>query len=221
MSWFSDDVIEFFRELELNNDKEWFMANKARYESSVKATMLAFAAVMLERMQALDPEIVMTPRQAVFRIHRDTRFRKDKTPYKTNAGLAITRGGKHSPTTPGLYFHIDARSVGVASGCYFLEPAHLRLVRTAIVANPDEFQNLVNDPEFVATFGTIRGEQSKVLPAEFKEHAKGQPLLANKQFYYWAELDPAALQRDDLPDLVMSHIAAAMPLNSFFVRALG
>lgn len=220
MAWFSADAIEFFRELELNNNKEWFAANKARYEASVRKPMEAFAAAMLERMQAVDPEIVMTPRQAVFRIYRDTRFSKDKTPYKTNAGLAITRGGKHNPSTPGLYFHIDAREVAVASGCYSLETAPLRSIRQAIVDHGAEFEKLVTDPEFVAKFGTIRGDQNKILPSEFKEAAKNQPLLANKQFYYWASLSPESLQEPNLPDLVMAHLAAAGPLNEFFLRAL-
>ncbi|MBX7133376.1 MAG: DUF2461 domain-containing protein [Fimbriimonadaceae bacterium] len=221
MAWFTADAIEFFRELELNNNKDWFVTNKPRYETSVKKPMEAFAAAMLERMQAVDPEIAMTPQQAVFRIYRDTRFSKDKTPYKTNAGLAITRGGKHNPSTPGLYFHIDAREVGIASGCYSLEAAPLRAIRQAIVDHATEFERLVTDPEFVAKFGTIRGDQNKILPPEFKEAAKSQPLLANKQFYYWASLAPESLQEPNLPDLVMSYLSTAGPLNDFFVRAMG
>ncbi|HSI72459.1 MAG TPA: DUF2461 domain-containing protein, partial [Fimbriimonas sp.] len=108
MAWFTSDAIDFFAELEKNNNKEWFEANRKRYETSVKKPMLEFAAEMIERMRSVEPEITMLPRNAVFRLHRDTRFSKDKTPYKTNAGLVITRGEKHNPGAPGLYFHFDS-----------------------------------------------------------------------------------------------------------------
>jgi uncharacterized protein (TIGR02453 family) len=103
MPWFTADAVAFFKELEENNNKEWFEKNKKRYEASVKKPMLEFAAEMIERMRAIDPEITMLPKNSVFRIHRDTRFSKDKSPYKTNAGLVVTRGEKHNPGIPGLY----------------------------------------------------------------------------------------------------------------------
>lgn len=221
MPWFTSDVMTFFAELRDNNDKAWFEANKKRYEASVKRPMEEFAAEMIGRMQALDPTIDTTPRQAVFRIYRDTRFSKDKTPYKTNAGLAISRGGKRDPSTPGLYFHVDADEVAVASGVYAPDPTQVLALRRAIAANLDGFARLIADEGFVAHFGEVRGEKNKVLPPEFKELAKVQPLIANKQFYYWSSLDSSALLRDDLPDLVMEYLAAAEPLNDFWRRALG
>ncbi|HRI45242.1 MAG TPA: DUF2461 domain-containing protein [Fimbriimonadaceae bacterium] len=221
MSWFTNDTMAFFRELEQNNDKVWFEANKKRYEGSVKRPMEEFAAEMIGRMQALDPAIDTTPRQAVFRIYRDTRFSKDKTPYKTNAGLAISRGGKHNPSTPGLYFHVDGKEVAVASGCYAPDTAQVLAIRKAIAANLDEFGKLIGDKGFVDKFGEVRGERNKVLPPEFKEVAKIQPLIANKQFYYWATLDSKALVADDLPDRVMGYLATAAPLNLFLMKALG
>src|SRR4051812_26168228 len=112
MAWFTSDALDFFAELELNNDREWFEKNKKRYESSVKKPMEAFAAEIIGRMQKDDPEINMQPKEAVFRIYRDTRFSKNKTPYKTNAGMAVSRGGKTDHTHPGVYFHMDARTMG-------------------------------------------------------------------------------------------------------------
>lgn len=220
MAWFTADAIAFFAELEQNNDKTWFEANRKRYEASVKTPMLEFAAEMIERMREIDPEITMLPRNAVFRIHRDTRFSKNKAPYKTNAGLVVTRGEKHNPGVPGLYFHFDAGRMAVASGLYFIEPAQLRVLREYIAANLDEFGQLLNDPDWKTHFGEMAGEKNKVLPPELREAAAKQPLLYNKQFFYWGEHPAIEITRDDLPEFVMRHIRAAQPMNRFLTRPL-
>ncbi len=220
MAWFTDDAIAFFAELEFNNDREWFEKNKKRYEAEVKRPMLALAEVLIERMKRIDPEISMLPRNAVFRLHRDTRFSKNKTPYKTNAGMVITRGEKHNPGAPGLYFHFDARCIAVASGLYFLEPAQLKLVREHIASNLDEFQRLLDDEAWRKSFGEMAGMKNKILSPELKEAAKAQPLLYNKQFFYWSEHPAEEIMRDDLADFVMAFIEAAQPMNQFLTQPL-
>lgn len=218
MPWFQQDAIEFFRELELNNNKEWFEANKKRYESNVKKPMEAFADHMIERMREILPNIQSTGKQCVFRIYKDVRFSKDKTPYKTNAGMHINDGGKGDLGTPGLYFHIDARCMGIASGRYMLEPGPLRELRTFLAANLDEFAERLEDKDFVKYFGGIKGEANKILPPELKEAAQRQKLLFNKQFYYWAEHEAEDALRDDLDDFVMEHLRACSSMNAFLVR---
>jgi len=220
MAWFTQDALDFFAELEMNNERPWFEKNKKRYETSVKQPMEAFAAEMIARMQAIDPSITMLPKEAVFRIYRDTRFSKDKTPYKTNAGLAISSGGKGDHSKSGVYFHLDARSMGVASGCYRPEPTEIPAIRTHIASHLAEFAKLLDDPRFKSTYGTVAGEKNKLLPAEFREAAVKQPLLFNKQFYFWAEHDGTEALREDIPDFVMEHVSAAEPMNAFLARAL-
>lgn len=219
MAWLTRDAIDFLAELALNNDRDWFNANKKRYETSVKAPLERLAAELIERMRAYDPAIEMTPKQAVFRIHRDTRFSKDKSPYKTNAGLHVNSGGKAAHGRPGVYVHLDAGCFGVASGYYFLEPAQIAAMRRHLMAHAEEFSARLEDAAFKKVFGTLAGERNKVLPPEFKEAAKTQPLLANKQFYYWAEHDPEEALREDLPGFVMGHVAACWPMNEFLARA--
>jgi len=220
MAWFTPDTIAFFSELEQNNHREWFEANKKRYESSVKKPLEAFAAEMIEQMRALDPAITMLPKDAVFRIYRDTRFSKDKTPYKTNAGLAVSSASKTDHSIPGLYMHLDAKALGVGSGCYAIEPHHLKALREHISGNLAEFESLLADPAFVARFGGIRGEKNKILPPDLREAAGQQPLLFNKQFYYWAEHESETALREDLPDFLMDHMRAAWPMNVFFRKGL-
>jgi len=219
MAWFSPDILDFFAELELNNDRSWFEANKKRYESSVKRPMENFAGGVIERMQAIDPAINMTPKDAVFRIYRDVRFSKDKSPYKTNAGLYVSSSGRDHHGRPGIYFHVDARQMGIASGFYQPQPAHVKAIRLLIASQPDEFNRLVTDSLFQSRFGTIAGEKGKILPAELKAAAEAQPLIFNKQFYYWAEFDGMEVQRDDLLDLIIDHYHAAMPMNNFLLQA--
>lgn len=220
MPWFEQDAIEFFRELELNNNKEWFEKNKKRYESSVKKPMEVFADHMIGRMKEILPDIDMTGKQAVFRIYKDVRFSKDKTPYKTNAGMHINSGGKGNLASPGLYFHIDARTMGIASGCYQLEPPALRKMRDYLAANLDRFQDELNDQEFRKHFGGIKGEVNKVLPPELKEAGSKQPLLFNKQFYYWAEHEAEEALRADLDDYLMAHMSACKGMNDFLKNGL-
>ena len=218
MAWFEQDAIDFFRELELNNNREWFEKNKKRYEARVKKPMEAFADHMIGRMREILPNIQATGKQSVFRIYKDVRFSKDKTPYKTNAGMHINDGGKGDLGSPGLYFHIDPRVMGIASGRYMLEPRPLKEIRTFISGNLQEFQGLLEDKNFKEHFGTIAGEKNKVLPPEFREAAAKQPLLFNKQFYYWAEYESEDALRDDLDDFIMSHMRACRKMNEFLTR---
>jgi uncharacterized protein (TIGR02453 family) len=220
MAWFTTETLDFFGELELNNNREWFAKNKVRFEKHVKKPMEEFAAEMILRMKEIDPDLSMQPKDAVFRIYRDTRFSKDKTPYKTNAGLSVTRGAK-THLASGVYFHIDARRMGIASGRYMMEPPEIAAVRSHIARNLDEFARLLEDPEFKSRFGTITGAKNKILPAELRDAAKCQPLLFNKQFYYWAEYDGSEAMRDDLAEFVMEHVRAALPMNGFLAQACG
>ena len=220
MAWFELEILDFFADLEFNNNREWFELNKKRYESVVKKPMEAFAAEMIGRMQQIDPRISMAPKDAMFRIYRDIRFSKDKTPYKTNAGMYISASGKNHHGIPGVYFHIDAHSMGIASGFYAPEPAQVRAMRTHIAANPDELNALLEEPAFKALFGTFAGEKNKVLPVEFRAAAEIQPLLYHKQFYYWAPFEATEVVREDLADLIIRHYEAARPMNAFLTEAL-
>jgi hypothetical protein len=133
----------------------------------------------------------------------------------------VNSGGKGDLASPGLYFHIDPRCMGVASGLYMLEPATLRKIREYLAANLDEFQKQLDDKDFKKYFKTIVGEQNKVLPAELKEAGVKQPLLFNKQFYYWAEYEAEDALREDLADFLMEHMRACRSMNAFLTKARG
>ena len=132
--------------------------------------------------------------------------------------MHINAGGKGDLGSPGLYFHIDARCMGIASGRYQLEPGPLRELRTFLCSNLDEFAQQLADKDFQKHFGGIKGEANKVLPPEFKEAAAKQPLILNKQFYYWAEHEAEEALRDDLDEFLMAHMRACRKMNEFLTR---
>src|SRR5688500_10361604 len=122
MVCFSKDALDFLQELQHNNNKKWFDAQKTRYEESVRQPMIVLASEMISRMKEIDPEISMEPHDALFQMGRDVRLSLDKSPYKTHVGLLIARKGADGYAHPGLYVQVAANGFGVASGFHALEP---------------------------------------------------------------------------------------------------
>ena len=216
---FTKDALAYLQELQLNNNKKWFDANRPRYEESIRKPMLALAATMIERMKKIDPLISLSPEDALFQMGRDVRLSIDKSPYKTHVGMLIGRKGPDSFAHPGLYVQVAPSGLGIASGFHALEPAQSIAIRRFIMANSDEFSKRLTDRAFKSHFVSIRGEANKLLPPEFRDAAVTQPLIYNKQFYYWAEHDAQAALRSDLPEFIMRHMEACAPMNEFLMRA--
>lgn len=219
MTYFNQEFLEFLRELSVDNDRDWFNANKKRYEDHVKKPFENFIAKMIDEMQKLDRNVLITPKDAIFRIYRDTRFSKDKTPYKNHVSAIVSRGGRKNKSTPGLYIQLSGEDARIYSGAYELDRVALQNVRETIASNLEEFEALINDKKFVATFGEIQGEQNKRLPKEFQEVAKRQPLIANKQFYYFAKFEPEIVLDAKFPALLINHFKIAQPLGNFLWEA--
>ncbi len=219
MSYFSADYLEFFKELSQNNHKDWFDINRKRYASSVKEPFKSFVALMIDRIAAADPTIATTAKDSIFRINRDIRFSKDKTPYKTNNSAIISAKGRKDKSYPGLYFELSPDAVQIYGGVYGCDTKQLQRIRAEIAQDPTGFQAVLNDKNFKKKYGTLKGEKNKVLPKEFKEAAQTEPLLYNKQFYYGATLDAKHILSPKLPDLIMEHYHAAKPVREFLLRA--
>lgn len=213
--------LDFLKDLAKNNNRDWFQANKARYEADLKKPFENFIGQIIREIQKEDPQITIEPKKAIFRINRDTRFSKDKSPYKTNVGAIIAPGGTKGKELPGLYIHVEAGAMMIGGGAYFLDKEPLYQVRQYIMMNPQRFNDIINNPDFKAHFENgILGEKNKKIPIEFQETAVNQPLLYNKQFYVMAEFDPKNVLRDNAVDFVMTHYHAEKPLNNFLIEAL-
>ncbi|MCB9185506.1 MAG: DUF2461 domain-containing protein [Flavobacteriales bacterium] len=222
MSYFTPDFLEFFKELAANNNRDWFTENKKRYEKSVKEPFSAFIQDVIDRATEEDESFAGQAKDAVFRIYKDVRFSKDKTPYKLQASALIAPGGrKLGMGTPGMYLELGPEHFRFYSGLYMPEKEALQRVREYILKHSDQFDKLLNEKQFVDNFGEIRGEKNKILPKEFKAAAEKQPLLFNKQFYFFAELPPETVLKEELVDVVMGYFDASKPMRQFLAKAKG
>lgn len=220
MSYFTAEYLKFFRGLKKNNSKAWFDANKKVYEAEVKKPFADFVEEIITRIRAEDPALTIAAKEAIFRLNRDIRFSKDKAPYKTHMAANISAGGRKNYELPGFYLQFGPDQVMLGGGAYMLENENVYKIRKAIVKNLDAFAALLKDKSFKQKFGTLQGEQNKVLPAEFKEYVAQQPLVANKQFYYMAELEAETILKKNLPELVMQHYHAGKAMNEFLKQAM-
>lgn len=220
MSHFTNDFLAYFKDLAANNNRDWFHENKKRYEASVKKPFAAFVGEMIERARTEDADLALEPKNAIFRINRDIRFSKDKTPYKTNSSALIAPGGRKDRSRPALYIEMHPEHLRVYSGAYMPDKEQLYTIREQIAGNLEGFEKLIGDKTFKKHFGSIRGEQNKRLPKEFVEAAEKQPLMFNKAFYWFSEFDPKEITNPKLADMMWERYASCKPLRDFFSEAL-
>jgi uncharacterized protein (TIGR02453 family) len=221
MSHFDKDFVKFFKDLSANNNRDWFHANKKRYEASVKNPFAAFVQEMIDRMGKDDKSVKIEPKEAIFRINRDVRFSKDKSPYKLNVSAIIGPGGKKDKTTPGVYLQLGAEDVRMYGGLHATEKEELYRVREYLSKNLKGFDKVLNDKKFKSTFGEIHGEKNKRLPSEFMEAADKQPLIYNKGWYYFTKMKPSVVTDPNFCDMLMEQYMAAKPMKEFLTKALG
>jgi uncharacterized protein (TIGR02453 family) len=222
MAYFTEDFLNFFKELAANNHRDWFHENKKRYEKSVKEPFKDFVQDMINKAAAEDDRFAGEAKDAIFRINRDIRFSKDKSPYKLQMGAVISPGGKKEGMgIPGMYLELGPEHFRFYSGLYMPEKDVLLQVRQYIMNHSSELDAILADKNFKKKFGELRGEKNKTLPKEFKEAAVKQPLLFNKQFYFLASLPPKTILREDFADIIMDHFLASEPMRKFLTKARG
>ena len=220
MAHFDKDFLAFFKELEKNNNKEWFDENRKRYEKTIKVPFKAFILELVEALQPFYPDVDLGSNFQIMRINRDIRFSADKTPYKIHMGGMIMPEGVKDKTRPGLYVQMNHKDVRIYSGAHDLEKNQLHNVRSHISYNLEEFSRLISDKKFVDTFGEILGEKNKRLPVDFREAEQEQPLIANKSFYWFVKMDPKLILSDNLIEELVKRYEISLPLNTFFNEAL-
>lgn len=221
MTYFKLDFNNFFKELAANNHKDWFDVNRKRYHENIKKPFEDFVEDLMIELQKDNPHINGDPRKAVFRINRDIRFSKDKTPYKLNRSAFISRYGRKARGYPGLYIHFGPEKIVIGGGIYNPDKQELQTLREYIMNNREDFHEAVSDPIFLEVFGNIRGEENKRLPSkELTEAAKEEPLIYKKQFFYSADFPPEIITDDLLLEFVVEKHRDAKPVVDFFEKAL-
>lgn len=194
--------------------------NRKRYATEIKKPFENFVEAIQQEVSSFDEEITAKPGDAIFRINRDIRFSKDKTPYKTNRTAIISKYGRKDKVYPGFYVFVSPEKVMVGGGAYFLDKENLYKVRQEISYNLEEFDQLINDRKFKKNFTEILGDKNKIAPKEFKDDIEVQPLLLNKGFYFMKDLPAKLIFEDDAVKQITNIMKTAKPFNDFLRRAL-
>lgn len=178
----TSDNFEFLKELGLNNNREWFTENKKLYEANLK-NIVVFADSLLAKMNEHDVLETPTGKKSLFRIYRDVRFSKDKSPYKTHWSGSFRRATQLR--RGGYYFHIQPGNQSFIGGGFW-EPnkEDLQRIREEIAADPSEMRQILSNPNFIKTFGALQGEQLKTAPKGFDKEHPAIDLLRYKQFIF-------------------------------------
>ncbi|MCW3101850.1 MAG: hypothetical protein JWO09_290 [Bacteroidetes bacterium] len=172
-------AIEFLKLVKKNNNRDWFNANKDRYLKELEA-VAAFADALLFEMNRHDTIETASGKKSLHRIYRDTRFSKEKTPYKTNWSGSFSRATKK--LRGGYYFHIEPGNSFVAGGFWGPEAGDLKRIREEIAYDATEFRKVFKSKSFNETFGSLQGEQLKSAPQGYPNDHENIDLLRFKQF---------------------------------------
>lgn len=214
------EFFEFFKGLSQNNSKAWFDDHRDQYERFVKKPFALLVQDLIDRVRDVDPFVLPMAKDAIFRINRDIRFAKDKTPYKTSTGAFLNRQGKKALGMPGLYFEVSHDRAGIAGGTYRPDPDQLERVRDLLMHEGKAFRAAVENESFVEVFGEVLGEKAKIIPKEFKTAAQREPLIYNKQVYWWKELDVSVFHESTCVDVLFDHYMAQRDAQVLLESAL-
>lgn len=205
---FPPEGIKFLKQLEKNNDRDWFQARKETYETKLRAPMAELVEAINAELRKFAPEHITDPKKAIYRIYRDTRFSNDKTPYKTHAAAIFPRRGLDKHSSAGYYFHVSPKSVMIAAGAYMPGPDQLYPIRTWLTENHAAFLKTAAKAEKIC--GKLQGESMTRSPKGFDPAHPAADLVKQKSWLFWQELDAElACSPKLLPELVKRFKAAA------------
>lgn len=224
MAYFTPKFNTFFMGLAANNNKDWFAENKKLYEKEVKEAFAKFLTDLFQRIkEKYDPTFDLQVKDAVFRINKDIRFSKDKSPYKLHVSAVVSKHGRLDMQDPGMYIQFGMEEIWIGGGLYEPEKENLEKVRTHIAKNIDRVKQILGDKNFKKFYPNgIEGQAIKRIPKELKDAFEKEPLVANKQFYFMAvyEEDENIILRKDLLDWVIEHYEAGLAWNKFLAEAM-
>lgn len=213
-------ILDFLNGLKDNNNREWFQANKKTYDAA-KQEMEAFVDNLIPMIAAFDSSVKFaTGKECLFRIFRDVRFAKDKSPYKTNMGAWISKGGRKSKG-PGYYLHIQPGESMLAGGVYMPEPDQLKKIRQEIYYNAEEFKAILGQKDAKKYFnGLSEWDKQKLPPRDFPKDFADIDILKNRHFTVAYMLTDKQVAEKDFAKLVAKVFGLMYPLNVFLDRAL-
>ncbi|MDR2206468.1 MAG: DUF2461 domain-containing protein [Flavobacteriaceae bacterium] len=207
-------TLQFLKKLEKNNNRDWFNENKKLYIEA-HGDVINFVEILIEKISKFDEAIgKMDAKKSMFRIYRDTRFSKDKSPYKTNFGvnLGIGKGGK----TAGYYLHIEPEKSFLAGGVYMPEPGNLKAIRKEISLFGDEFLKILNHKNFKKYFSKMdENDKLKKIPQGFESNDPMAEYLKLKHFTVSYPVSDEELLSETAAENFAEIFKSIKPLNDF------
>ena len=207
-SGFPPEAMQFFRGLARNNNRDWFLPRKNIFEEKVKQPMRELVEVVNAGMKSYAPDHVAEPDKAIYRFYRDTRFSKDKTPYKDRIAATFPRRGLSRHEGAGYYFSVSHKEVAMGGGVYMPMPETLRAIRHHIAGHAADFARLVNGRVTKKLYGGVQGEQLSRIPKGFPADHPAADFLRYKQFLFYVELAPDIAESGAIAATVNEHFKA-------------
>jgi uncharacterized protein (TIGR02453 family) len=229
---FRPEAVDFLVDLAAHNERDWFMPRKAEFERLLKRPLEDLVAAVAERFETRDIPLHADPKRSVFRIYRDTRFSRDKSPYKTHlaatfpwmertggGGLEVVDGGAHGN---GGYFNFQPGEMYVGGGMWMPEKARLDAFRRAIVEDPERVRAALEDPGFQAEFGTVTAhEHLKRVPGGLPADHPMADLFRYKDVVFGRHLSDDEVLSPSLPDTLVDAFVAGLPVFRFLATIKG
>jgi uncharacterized protein (TIGR02453 family) len=219
---FPAELFVFFEQLRANNDRAWFSENKPRYYEVVVNPITEFITRMAPRLRGISEHFVADPRPhggSMFRIYRDTRFSRDKTPYKTHAGIHFRHEAGRNAHAPGFYVHLSPDGISFGGGIWRPAGPELGRIRDHIADNARAWSRISNSPD-VGAAGGVRGDSLKRPPRGFDPDHQHIDDLKRKSFFVMVDAPRSAALEPGFPDAVADAFEVAAPLNQFVCGAL-
>ena len=218
----SKQTLQFLDDLKANNNRDWFLENKKRYEA-FKKDYQQLVADLLDAMKPLDPSLEMLEvKNCTFRINRDIRFSKDKTPYKSHLGIWLSSGAK-GLNRSGYYIHLEKGTSFIAGGLYCPESEDLKKMRKEIAFFYDDLEAILAEKDFKSEFGDFDRNEKDTLKNPPRGYDKEHPaieLLKLKSFEASQKIDFSAASKKDFVAVMSKKLITLKPLNDFINRAL-
>ena len=220
---FGPELFEFLLDLRANNDREWFQANKGRYERHVKEPLLGFIEDFEPYLHSISEHFVADSRAnggSMFRIYRDVRFSKDKTPYKTQAAVQFRHEAAKSVHAPGFYLHLAPDEVFAGVGIWRPDSATVGRIRSRIVEDPGGWERAVGDPDFTEEYD-LAGDSLKRPPKGFDPEHPYVEDLKRKDHIATCIFDEDEVTADGFIDSFADVCRTSSPYMEFLTRAVG
>ncbi len=212
-------IFDFLNQLKENNTREWFTEHKPEYlmaKEAFETTVTQFITIVKE----IDPSVGdQVAKDCIFRIYKDTRFSKDKTPYKTNMGAFVAKGGRKS-TLAGYYLHLEPNASMIAGGIYCPQSDVLKAVRKEIYHFPEEFKKILFNTEFKEVFPQMYEDKLKMAPKGFPKDFEDIELLKYKSYTVLHSPADAELVAEDAESHIKRVVKVLEPFNSFINRGI-